>query len=136
VEPIGGSDQFPGVLDRFLFEIIAEGEIAKHLEKRVMAFGEADIFEVVVLATRAHALLRRRCPRVIALFEAEKNVLELIHPGIGEEQRWIAMRHQRRAPHAAVPLALKKTQEPLADLVATPEFLGFRSARHVRLSSG
>ncbi len=49
-----------------------------------MAVGEAYVFEVVVLAARPHAFLRSRSAVVIALFEAEKDVFELIHPGVGE----------------------------------------------------
>ena len=53
-------DQRPGQLDRLvLLEIVAEGEIAEHLEEGVVARGVADIVEVVVLAAGAHALLRR-----------------------------------------------------------------------------
>ena len=102
------SDQFPGVSNRFLLEIIAEGKIAEHLEERVVALGEADIFQVVVLAAGAHAFLAACRPRVVAFFEAEENVLELVHPRVGEEQRGIAMRYQRRAAHDFVPLVLKK----------------------------
>ena len=57
-----------------------------------MTIGEAHIFKIVVLAARAHAFLRSRRPRVVALFEAEENVLELVHSGVGEEQRRIVRR--------------------------------------------
>ena len=56
-------DQVPGELDRLLLEIVAEREVAQHLEEGVMARGVADILEVVVLAAGAHALLRRRGAR-------------------------------------------------------------------------
>src|SRR5690606_27032442 len=48
----------PGQLDRALLEIVAEREIAEHLEEGEMAGGEADIVEVVVLTAGAHAFLR------------------------------------------------------------------------------
>src|SRR5437899_12609976 len=119
-KPFWRSQQLPGVSNGFLLEIIAEGKIAEHLEKRVMPLGEADIFEVVVLAAGAHAFLRRRRPRVIPLFEAEENVLELVHPCIRKQQRSVPMRHQRRAAHPPVALAvsalpaLKKLQKFIA----------------------
>ncbi len=50
-----------------------------------MAFGEADIFQVVVLAAGADAFLRGGGAVVVAFFQAEKNVLELVHPGVGEK---------------------------------------------------
>ena len=51
-------DQVPGELDRALLEVVAEREIAEHLEKGEMARGVADIVEVVMLAAGAHAFLR------------------------------------------------------------------------------
>ena len=51
-------EEVPGEVDGVFLEIIAEGEIAQHLEEGVMAGGIADIVEVVVLAAGAHAFLR------------------------------------------------------------------------------
>ncbi len=53
-------DQVPGEFDRERLEIVAEREIAEHLEEGVMARGVADIVEIVVLAAGAHAFLRGR----------------------------------------------------------------------------
>src|SRR5216684_3068196 len=123
-KPFGRSDQFPGVGDGFLLEIIAKGKIAEHLEKRVVPLRKSHIFQVVVLPARAHAFLRRGRPRVIPLFQPQKHVLELVHPRIRKQQGSVPMRHQRRAPHPPVPLAigallaLKKLQKLLAYLVA------------------
>ena len=41
--------------DRLFLEIIAEREIAEHLEEGVVPRGIADIVEIVVLAARADA---------------------------------------------------------------------------------
>ena len=79
-------DQVPGELDGAVLEIVAEREVAEHLEEGVVARGVADIVEVVVLAAGAHAFLRGRRLRVGALLEAGEDVLELHHPGIGEHQ--------------------------------------------------
>ena len=88
-------DQLPGVRDGFALEIIAEGEIAQHLEKRVMTPRVADVVQIVVLAAGAHAFLRRRRARVVPLLDAQKHVLELVHPRVGEQQRRVVGRHQR-----------------------------------------
>ncbi len=56
--------QRPGVLDRERLEVVAEAEIAQHLEEGVVAGGVADIVQVVVLAAGAHAFLRRGGPGV------------------------------------------------------------------------
>src|SRR5579871_1015672 len=92
-KPLRRSNQLPGIGNRVLLEVIAKRKIAQHLKKRVMAVGESDVLEVIVLATRAHALLRSRRPRVSTLFEAKKDVLELVHPSIGEEQRGVVGRN-------------------------------------------
>ncbi len=54
---------FQAKLDRDVLEIVAEREVAEHLEEGVVARGIADIVEIVVLAAGAHALLRRRRAR-------------------------------------------------------------------------
>jgi len=110
-------DEIPGEPDRVFLEVIAEGEVAEHLEERVMARGAADVFEVIVLAAGAHALLRGRSAVVVARLAPEKDVLELIHPGVREEERRVARRHERRAGHAAVTVLLKVLEKLFADLI-------------------
>jgi hypothetical protein len=56
---VHGGQQLPGVLDRVALEVVAEAEIAQHLEEGVVARGVADVLEVVVLAAGAHAALHR-----------------------------------------------------------------------------
>ena len=89
--------QRPGQRNGVVLEVVAEREIAEHLEERVMAKRRPDVVEVVVLAADAHALLRRGRARVVALLAAEEHVLELVHAGVGEEQR----RDRRRARAAS-----------------------------------
>ena len=87
--------QGPGMLDRLLLEIVPEREVAEHLEEGVVARGVADIVEVVVLAARADAFLRGRCAWCERLLRAGEDVLELHHAGVNEQQRVVAVRHQR-----------------------------------------
>ena len=87
-------EKLPGEGDRLLLEVVAEGEVAEHLEEGVVAGGPADVFQVVMLAAGAHAFLRRGGPHVAALFVAEETVLELVHAGVGEEQRRIVVGDQ------------------------------------------
>src|ERR1700757_2271892 len=49
-EPLGRSDQLPGVSDCIFFEVIAKRKISQHFKKRVMPVGKADIFQIIVLA--------------------------------------------------------------------------------------
>jgi hypothetical protein len=50
-------DQLPRVGDGLALEIVAEAEVAEHLEEGVVARGVAHVLEVVVLAARPHAAL-------------------------------------------------------------------------------
>ena len=110
-------DQLPGELDGAFLEIIAEREIAEHLEEGVVARGVADIVEVVVLAAGAHAFLRGRRARIGALFQAGEDVLELHHAGIGEHQGRVVARHERRRRHDLVPVAREIAEEARPDIV-------------------
>ena len=62
VEAIGGDakdlgQQFPAPRDALSLEVVAERPVAEHLEEGVVVGVLADIFEVVVLAAGADALL-------------------------------------------------------------------------------
>ena len=48
--------------DRQLLEVVAEAEVAEHLEEHEVALGAPDVVEVVVLAAGADALLRADGP--------------------------------------------------------------------------
>ena len=121
-EPVPGQavflgDQVPGELDRQRLEVVAEAEIAQHLEEGVMPGGVADIVQVVVLAAGAHAFLRGDRPVVGPLLDAGEDVLELHHAGIGEQQGRVVVRHQRRGGHDLVAVPAEIVEEGRADLV-------------------
>ena len=82
-----------------------------------MAARVADVVEIVVLAARANALLRGCGARVIALFLAGENLFELVHAGIGEKQRRVVGRNQRRAANDAMAVGREEVEERLADLI-------------------
>jgi hypothetical protein len=63
-------DQVPRQLDRAFLEIVAEREIAEHLEEGVVPRGIADIVEVIVLAAGAHAFLRGNGARIRSRFSS------------------------------------------------------------------
>ena len=113
--------QLPGVLDGVALEVVAEAEVAEHLEEGVVTRGVADVFEVVVLAAGAHAFLRSRRAGVRPLVETEENVLELVHPGVGEQQGRVLVRHQRTGGNDLVALGGEEVEELLADFGAFHE---------------
>ena len=120
-EPPRPGDEFPGGSDRLLLEVVAEGEVAQHLEERVVARARADVLQVVVLAGHPQALLGGHRPRRLRLFDAEEEVLELDHPGVDEQQGRIVARHQRRARHRGVPAAGVEVDEALSDVATQHE---------------
>ena len=95
IEPPFAGQQIPGQLDRAFLEIIAEQEIAEHLEEGVVARGIADIVEVIMLAASADAFLRARRGRIGPRFEAGEDILERHHARIDEHQRRIIVRNKR-----------------------------------------
>ena len=65
---LGPGDQVPGVLDRLLLEVVAEGEVAVHLEERAVPGGLADLVDV----EGPDALLHAGRPRVRRRLLAEE----------------------------------------------------------------
>ena len=66
-EPVGVEaedlgDELPRVRDGQLLEVVAEAEVAEHLEEDEVTGGAPDLVEVVVLAARPDALLRPTSP--------------------------------------------------------------------------
>ena len=69
-DAVDPGQQLPAPGDRVRLEVVAEGEVAQHLEEGVVARRAAHLLEVVVLAGDAQALLRRRRADVLALLAA------------------------------------------------------------------
>ena len=116
-QTVDAGEQLPGKVDRVLLEVIAEAEVAQHLEKRVVPRGVANVFQIVMLAARTHATLRSRRTHVVALVLAEKHILELHHARVGEQQRRVVARHQGRRGDLGMLLAGKVVQKLCAYLV-------------------
>ena len=60
----------------------------------MMTVRVTDIIEVIMLATRSQTLLDTCSPFYGSLFVTQKNVLELVHAGIGKEECRVALRDQ------------------------------------------
>lgn len=103
-------------MDGVMLEIVAEAEVAEHLEEGMVACGIAYVLKVIVLAAGANALLGGGGSRIAAFFLAEINILELIHSRVGEKQRGIIVRHQRAGLNHCVSLGLEEVKVRRADL--------------------
>ena len=110
-------EQLPGPPDGFLLEIIPERPVAQHLEERMMVRIETDLFEIVVLSGYPETFLGVHGSAVVPLACSKKNILELVHPGIREEQCGIAMRRQRIARHHLMPSIPEKIEEGATNVV-------------------
>ena len=109
--------QPPRELDGALLEVVAEREVAQHLEEGVVARGVADVVQVVVLAARAHALLGGGGTPVRPGLGTGKDVLELHHAGVGEHQRRVVARHERARGHDPMLVGGEIVEKLRADLV-------------------
>jgi hypothetical protein len=108
----------PSIGDGVGFEIIPEREIPQHLKERVMASCPPDVFKVVVLAAGAHALLRCGGARVGTTFPPQKNLLELYHAGVREQEGRVIARDKGRAWHHRMPMVSEELEEALANFIA------------------
>src|SRR5687767_6521739 len=81
-----------------------------------MAERGPDRVEVVVLPADPHALLGCRRACVVAAFLTEKQVLELVHTSVGEQQRRVVPRYEGRRWHDAVAVTREVVKEALPDL--------------------
>ena len=116
--------EFVGEMDRIGLEVVAEGKVAQHLEEGVVPGRATDVLQVVVLAPGAHTLLRAAGARARPLRLAGKDVLELVHPSVGEEQGRVVGRHQRRAGDLLMAMGHEGVEKLAANFVRDPVWHG------------
>ena len=114
-EPFLFGEEFPRPVNRLAFEIVAETEIAEHFEEGVVIRRSADVVDIA----GPQALLAGRRAGKVEMAPAEEMVLELVHPGGGEEDRRVPAgdEHVARAAHA--PFGFKEGK------VLFTKFVGF-----------
>ena len=94
VEVLFASQEGPGEIDSLALEVIAEAEVAKHLEEGMVARRIAHVFQIIVLAAGTHAFLGTGRSCIVALLAAEEKILELVHPRVGKQQSGIIVGYQ------------------------------------------
>ena len=113
-KPKPSGDELPRELDGALLEVVADREVAEHLEERQVARGRADVVDV----DRAEALLAARQARRRRLLLRRGSTASA-----GASRRSSAAPTGRTRPARATPRAAaggraaRRTQERLADLV-------------------
>ena len=116
VEPQFAGDQSPRQFYGGVLEIVSEREVPQHLEEGVVARRIPHIVQVVVLAAGAHAFLAGRGATAGAGLLAGEDVLELHHPGVGEQQRRVVVRHQRPRGNDLVIVGGEEVEKRAPDL--------------------
>ncbi len=118
----GAGQQLPGVLDGAFLEVIAEGEVAAHLEEGAVAGGLADLFDV----RRTDALLDAGERRGRRLGLAQEVGLER-HHARGHQQQSRVVRDERRRRDNGVTALLEEAQPAAANLSRLHQWSSFRS---------
>lgn len=126
---LGRGEQLPGVLDGAFLEVVAEGEVAAHLEEGAVPRGLADLFDV----RRAHALLHAGGALERRLDLTQEVGLEGHHAGRDEEQSRV-VRDERRRRDDGVPALLEEAQPAATNLGRLHQWSSFRLYEYVVLS--
>ncbi len=127
-EPETLSRQLPRVVDGLALEVVAEREVAEHLEECEVASGVADVVDV----DRPEDLLAARQPRRGWCLLAQEIGLQRVHAGDRQKSRGVVRGwHERGGCNAPVPALLEEAQIALADLIRGHHgrILGMRDRR-------
>ena len=128
---VRAGDQLPRELDGAFLEVVAEREVAVHLEERAVPGGLADLLDV----EGPHALLHRDRPLVRRRLLPEEVGLERHHAGVHEQQVRV-VEQQRCRRHHLVASRLEVRDEPSADLRGVHQSLPFLWSSLVSAPSG
>jgi hypothetical protein len=98
-------------VDRVALEVIAERPAPEHLKEGVVPRRAPDLLKVIVFPRHSKAALIVDRPGIRARLRATKQLFELHHPRIREEEGGISCREKRGARHCGMPASLKKGDE-------------------------
>ncbi len=113
IEPHDLGEEFPGPGERFLFEVVADGEVAEHEEEGAVAL-VADLVDV----DGAKTLLDGAEADGGRGFQTEEERSHLLHAGGGEQDRGVVVGDEGGAWELAVTALLEEVDEGAADFRA------------------
>ena len=96
-----------------MLEVIAEGEVAQHLEIRAVAGGLAHVVDIA----GADALLTGADAAAGRLFLTLEPGLHRGHARVDEQNGLVVLRHEGKAGQAQMALCFKELQEQLPQLI-------------------
>ena len=111
-------EEFPGPVDGVMLEVVAEGEVAQHLEVGAVTGGVADVVDVGstdALLTGRHTVAGRRDL-------SREELLHRGHTGVDEQQALVSVGHERIARQPQVLFAFKELKEAFPQFVQTSPF--------------
>ena len=112
-DPLRTGQEFPAPVNGLALEVVAEGEVAQHLEEGAVTGGLANVLDIAgadALLAGGNAVARR-------LLLAGEERLHRRHAGVDEQKRRIVLRDERKARQAEMTLGFKETEVHLAQLV-------------------
>ena len=95
-------DQLPHVGDGLLLEVVAEAEVAQHLEEGEVSRRATHLVEIIVLAAGPDHLLDADGTRVRRRLLTQEVRLERHHPGVGEQQGGVMGNEAGRRHHGVI----------------------------------
>src|SRR6185437_346163 len=124
-------DELPREPNGVALEVVTEREIPEHLEERVVTRGMSHLLEVVMLAAGPHTLLRGGgAPPERRLLLPQKNLLELDHARVREQQRRVVLGYERGAGANRVAISLEVREEALANFGSAHNATIYSYRRH------
>ena len=112
-DPLRTGQEFPAPVNGLALEVVAEGEVAQHLEEGAVTGGLANVLDIAgadALLAGGNAVARR-------LLLAGEERLHRRHAGVDEQKRRVVLRDERKARQAEMTLGFKETEVHLAQLV-------------------
>ena len=94
----------PSHINGSLLEVVSERPVAQHLEHGVVIGVMSYLFQVVVLAADAEALLAVGPPARFRVACTQDDILPLVHTCVGEHQGGVVLHHHRCRRHDGMSL--------------------------------
>ena len=105
--------KLPGPRNCLILEIIAEGEVTQHLEEGTVTRGQTDAVKV----GGTDAFLAGGDAVAGRLNLSGEEFLQGCHTRVDEQQRFVALRHQREGGQTKMPFAFKKGEIFLSKII-------------------
>ena len=108
IQAVDLRQKLPGPVDGFLLEIVAKAPVSQHFKQGVVVGINAYFLQIVVLSADTQTFLGVRDARMGGWTGSNEDILEGIHPRIGEHQGGVILHHQGSRGHDGMAFGLKE----------------------------